>query len=121
MGDECTRPGRTRLQDAPGAPLAGAAGRRQPRQLGQGRAASRWFSSSVAILASYVSPALNFLDSWQDSKAEHANLAALKQENTRLHERIATLGEPEQAERAARKNGMVGATEGPYVVHGLRR
>ena len=75
----------------------------------------------VAVLASYVSPALNFLDSWKDSKTEHANLAQLKQENEQLRERIATLGQPEQAERAARKNGMVGETEGPYVVHGLRR
>ena len=29
----------------------------------------------VAILASYVRPALNFFDAWNDSKAEHASLA----------------------------------------------
>lgn len=74
----------------------------------------------VAILASYIGPTLNFLDAWQDSKAEQANLAALKEENEKLHRKISVLGEPDAAERVARKNGMVGVTEGPYVVKGLR-
>lgn len=74
----------------------------------------------VGIIASYVGPSLNFLDAWQDSKAEHANLASLKEENEQLRNRISVLGEPDAAERAARKNGMVGATEGPYVVNGLK-
>ncbi len=74
----------------------------------------------VAILASYISPSLNFLDAWGDSKAERANLTELKQENEKLLQRIATLGEPDAAERAARKTGMVAETESPYVMKGLR-
>ncbi len=75
----------------------------------------------VAVLAAYVGPSLNFLDAWRDSKAAHADLASLKQENEALRERIATLGEPDAAERAARKNGMVAESEAPYVLHGTRR
>ena len=101
-----------------------------PRTRTRGRGASRinWDKVGrvalvlvlVAILASYVSPSLNFLDAWNDSKAERANLGQLQQEHDKLRQRIATLGEPDAAERAARKTGMVAETEGPYVMKGLR-
>lgn len=74
-----------------------------------------------AVLASYVSPALNFLDAWRDSRSEYANLAALRQENAKLRERIVALGGPDAAERGARKVGMVAAGEGSYVIRGLDR
>ena len=102
-----------------------------PRARRRGRAATRvkWDKIGrvalvlvlAAVLAAYISPSLNFLDAWQGSKAEHANLADLKRENERLQRRIATLQQPGAAERAARKTGMVGVTEGAYVVEGLRR
>jgi cell division protein FtsB len=75
----------------------------------------------VAICISYVKPALNFFDAWQDSKAEHAALADLRAENTGLRKRIANLDGPDAAERAARKIGMVAPGEGSYVLHGLAR
>lgn len=74
----------------------------------------------VAICISYVKPALNFWDAWQDSKAEHATVDALRTENAKLRQRVATLDGPDAAERAARKLGMVSPGEGSYVVHGLR-
>jgi len=102
-----------------------------PRTRRRGRGASRinWDKVGrvalvlvlVAILGAYIGPSLNFIDAWKDSKAERANLAELKQESEKLRQRIATLGEPGAAERAARKNGMVAESEGAYVVRGLRR
>ena len=102
-----------------------------PRKRKRGRGASRinWDRVGrvalvlvlIAILASYINPSLNFIDAWQDSKAEHANLAELKHENEKLRRRIATLGEDGAAERAARKNGMVAVTEGAYVIRGSGR
>ena len=74
----------------------------------------------VAICISYVKPALNFWDAWQDSKAEHATVDALRTENAKLRQRVANLDGPDAAERAARKLGMVSPGEGSYVVHGLR-
>ena len=73
----------------------------------------------VAICVSYIQPALNFWDSWQDSKAEHATVGALQAENAKLRQRVATLDGPDASERAARKLGMVSPGEGSYVVHGL--
>ncbi len=73
-----------------------------------------------AILASYVSPALNFVDSWRDSKSEHASLAELQAENAQLRERITALDGNDTAEREARQLGMVGELEGAYVIRGSK-
>jgi hypothetical protein len=73
-----------------------------------------------AVLASYVSPALNFFDAWRDSKTEHASLTELRSENAQLRERIAVLDGKDAAEREARQLGMVGEYEGAYVVRGLK-
>jgi cell division protein FtsB len=73
----------------------------------------------IGILASYVKPALNFWDAWQGSKAEHASVAQLREENVVLKQRIASLAGPDAAERAARKLGMVASGEASYVVRGL--
>jgi cell division protein FtsB len=75
----------------------------------------------AAILASYVRPALNFFDAWQDSKAEHASVAALTKENAQLKQRMTTIQGPDAAERAARKLGMIANGEGSFVVRGLSR
>ena len=66
-----------------------------------------------------MGPALNFFDAWQDSKAEHSTLADLRTENTQLRERITALDGEDAAEREARQLGMVGESEGAYVVRGL--
>ena len=73
-----------------------------------------------AVIVSYVSPTLNFLDAWRDSKTESAHLVELERENARLQGRIAALGEPDAAARAARRSGMVGTDEIPYHLRGLR-
>lgn len=72
-----------------------------------------------AILASYVSPALNFFDAWRDSKTEHTSLTELRAENAQLRERITALDGKDAAEREARQLGMVGEFEGAYLVRGL--
>jgi cell division protein FtsB len=68
-----------------------------------------------------VNPAINFLDAWRDSRAEHSNLAELRAENAQLRARITNLGGADAAERAARKVGMTAAGEGSYVIRGLDR
>ena len=72
------------------------------------------------VLASYVSPAIDFLDAWRDSRAEHAHLAELREENAQLRQRLATLDSPDAAERAAREQGWVAPGEGAWVIQGLR-
>ncbi len=68
------------------------------------------------VLALYVSPALNFLDAWQDSRAEATQLAALKEEHEQLQERAAALAEPDAAERGVRRLGMVDPAERSVVI-----
>lgn len=75
----------------------------------------------AAVLASYVSPALNFLDAWRDSKSEHSSLAELQAESAKLRHRLATVDGADAAERGARKSGMVSLGEGAYYVRGLDR
>ena len=66
----------------------------------------------LLICVSYVSPALNFIDAWRDSKAEHASLTELRTENEKLRKRLGNLDGPDAAERGARKMGMVVARRG---------
>ena len=101
------------------------------RSRGRGRSASRIHWDKVgrvalvlvlaAVLISYVSPAINFLDAWRDSRAEHTSLAELREENAKLHQRITTLEGDDAAERGARKAGMVAEGEASYVIRGLGR
>ena len=102
-----------------------------PRRGTRGRGASRINWDRVgrvalvlvlfAVLASYIGPSLDFWNAWRGSKSEGTNLAEAKQENTRLRQRLATLGEPDAAEHAARKNGMVAIGERAYVIKSLAR
>ena len=72
-----------------------------PRSRSRGRPASRVRWDKVGrvalvlvlflVLASYVGPALNFLDAWRDSRSEHAALGELRESNAKLKQRIATL------------------------------
>jgi cell division protein FtsB len=72
-----------------------------------------------AILASYINPAVNFIDAWRDSRAEYSQLREQRAESAKLRERIAALDGPGAAERGARKLGMVAEGEGSYVIRGL--
>ena len=100
-----------------------------PRSRSRGRPASRIRWDKVGrvalvivlflVLASYVGPALDFVDSWRDSRSEHASLAELQEESSKLRQRIATLDGSDAAERAARKQGLVAVGEAPYTIRGL--
>ena len=102
-----------------------------PRGRGRGRRSTRinWERLGrvalvlvlAAVIVSYVNPTINVIDAWRDSKNESAHLAELEQDNKRLQGRIAELGEPDAAERAARRSGMVRADELPYHARGVRR
>ena len=72
-----------------------------------------------AVLLSYINPVVNFLDAWKDNRTEKAQLAELKEENAQLRERVVALDGPAEAERAARRIGMVAEGEGSYVIEGL--
>ena len=101
-----------------------------PRRRARGRGGSRidWDRTGrialvlvlFLILALYINPVAGFIDAWQESKAERANLEQLEHTNVELRKRVAILGHPDGAEREARKMGMVAADERPYVVRGLR-
>jgi len=73
------------------------------------------------VLASYVSPAINVVDAWRDSRAEHAAVAELRAENARLQQRLAALQRPDAAQRAARKQGWIAPGERAWVIEGLGR
>ncbi len=100
-----------------------------PRTRRGGRPASRIHWDKVgrvalvlvvaAVLVSYISPIVNFVDAWSDSRSEHAALADLKTENSKLRQRVAALDGEAAAERAARRVGMVAPGEAPYVLRGL--
>jgi cell division protein FtsB len=75
----------------------------------------------AAIIASYVKPALNFFDAWNDSKAEHASLVELQKENAELRKRVTAIQGEDAAERAARKMGMVASGERSYVIDSVSR
>lgn len=69
-----------------------------------------------AILASYVGPAMKFVDAWRDSGAEKAQLQDLQRENAQLRSRAGSLDGPDAADRAARRLGMIAAGERSYVI-----
>ena len=112
MRRERTRPGRTRIPAAAGARVAAARG---------GAAGSSWDKVGrvalvlvlFAILASYVSPALNFFDSWRDSKrrARGADRASIREREAPASGSRPSAGR-DAAEREARKHGMVRAGRG---------
>jgi cell division protein FtsB len=97
-----------------------------PRSRSGGRPASRIRWDKVGrvalvivlflVVASYVSPALNFFDAWRDARAEHAALNDVREENARLRHRVELLSGSDAAERAARKQGLVLPGEKAYTI-----
>jgi cell division protein FtsB len=104
-----------RLRPAPRARKRGSASRIRWARLGRVALVIVLF----AVLASYINPAVNFIDAWRDSRAEYSQLRELRSENAKLRERLAALDGEGQAERAARRLGMVLPGEGSYVIRGL--
>lgn len=71
------------------------------------------------VLASYVSPLINFVDAWRDSRSEREQVEMLRSENADLKRRLAALDDPAVAEREARELGMVAEGERSYLIRGL--
>ena len=102
-----------------------------PRRRTRGRPASRIHWDKLGrvvlvivlfvILLSYVNPAVNFIDSWRDSRAQRSELTELRKERERLSAKAAAVKDPDAAVRAARKRGMITAGERAYVIRGLEK
>jgi FlaG/FlaF family flagellin (archaellin) len=74
----------------------------------------------AAVLYSYLNPAIDFVKTYTATTAAKAQLHELQHENTRLHTRIQSAGDPIVIDRMARAQGMVAEGETPVVVRGLR-
>jgi cell division protein FtsB len=83
----------------------------------------RW--ALIAVLAFvvylYIGPAATWVSTYREAGRKRAEVAALKAENRRLHERRRELRDPQALEREARRRGMVKAGEKSYVIEGLPR
>jgi cell division protein FtsB len=73
----------------------------------------------AAVLYSYLNPAIDFVKTYTATTAAKAQLHELQRENTRLHTRIQSAGDPLVIDRMARAQGMVAEGETPVVIHGL--
>jgi FlaG/FlaF family flagellin (archaellin) len=73
----------------------------------------------AAVLYSYLNPAIDFVKTYTATTAAKAQLHELQHENTRLHKRIQSAGDPIVIDRMARAQGMVAEGETPVVVRGL--
>lgn len=70
----------------------------------------------IAVLLSYVRPALGLYGSWHESREQSHKLAELKRENKDLQLQAQYLSGSSAAEHAARERGMVASGEAPYRV-----
>ncbi len=71
------------------------------------------------VLVSYVHPALGFVSAWNDKRTAAAELSQLRDEHAVLKAKASSLDSRNEAERAARKLGMVADGERAYVIQGL--
>ena len=100
-----------------------------PRPRSGGRAASRIHWDRLgrvvlvlvlfAILASYVSPLINFIDAWRGSHVERSQLQALSQQHANLVKKAASLQAPGATAERARRLGMIASGERAYVIKHL--
>jgi cell division protein FtsB len=72
-----------------------------------------------AIVFSYISPVVNFVDAWRGAHETDSQLAALRREHDRLEAKAEALKSPNAVAEAARRNGMVLNGERSFVVKGL--
>jgi FlaG/FlaF family flagellin (archaellin) len=73
----------------------------------------------AAVLYSYLNPAIDFVKTYTATTAAKAQLHELQRDNTRLHNRIQSAGDPIVIDRMARNQGMVAEGETPVVIRGL--
>jgi cell division protein FtsB len=102
-----------------------------PRRRAAGRPASRIHWDRLgrvvlvivlfAVLVSYVSPVLNFVDAWRDSRAERSQLVDLIREHKMVAAKATSLKDPQAAFEEARKLGMIAPGERSYLIRGLHR
>jgi cell division protein FtsB len=74
----------------------------------------------VAVLFSYVGPAITFVHTYRATSAARADLGVLQARNTRLHQRVQSADEPRVLAGQARRQGMIIPGERPYSIDGLR-
>lgn len=73
-----------------------------------------------AVLFSYFSPAVDFVNTYRSTTAAKIELHRLQRLNRSLHDRVQSADDPGVLEREARRQGMVVPGERAYVVRGLR-
>jgi hypothetical protein len=72
----------------------------------------------AAVLYSYLNPAIDFVKTYTATTAAKAQLHELLREDSRLHKRVQSAGDPVVVSRAARAQGMVAEGETPIVIRG---
>jgi hypothetical protein len=75
----------------------------------------------VAVLYSYLNPAIDFVKTYTGTTAAKAKLHELQRENTKLHRRVQSSEDPLVVDREGRALGMVAESETPTVLRGLPR
>jgi cell division protein FtsB len=73
----------------------------------------------VAVLYSYLNPAIDFVKTYTATTAAKAELRELQAKNRRLHQRVQSADDPLVLDREARAQGMVEEGETPIVIRGL--
>ncbi|HEX5608973.1 MAG TPA: hypothetical protein VFX45_02645 [Solirubrobacterales bacterium] len=73
----------------------------------------------VAVLYSYLNPAIDFVKTYTATTAAKADLHELQQTNRHLHRRVQSSDDPSVLNHEARTQGMVAEGETPIVVRGL--
>ena len=103
--------------------------RRRPARKRAGRGGIRWDRVArvslllvlFTVLASYVGPTANYLESWRLAKQTRSELKDLRTDNARLRERAKRLRDPNTIELEARRIGMARPGERAYVIRNLPR
>jgi cell division protein FtsB len=72
-----------------------------------------------AILFSYISPVVNFVDAWRGAHDTDSQLAALRKEHDQLKAKVDSLKSPNAVAEQARRQGMVLNGEQSFVVKNL--
>jgi cell division protein FtsB len=72
-----------------------------------------------AILFSYISPVVNFVNAWRGAHETDAQVQALRQEHDRLEAMAAALRSPNAVVEQARRLGLVKDGERSFVVRNL--
>ena len=73
------------------------------------------------VLVSYVHPALGVWSAWNDKRSASAELSQLRDEHAALKAKASSLDSDAEAERAARKLGMVADGERAYVIQSFSK